>query len=277
MASTTIQRFAAKAGLIASRYTPGEERNIVGTYANNLKERLEELDELVRNAPSFKKCKHDKTLETFWIANVPKFITYQESSATCEYLDTVYWGDAIFPTTRPNHVSYDCITIKLGNGGYWCVGSGMQHRAAPAPETIRECINTFYEKPQTERPKYFSAEDSGDKVLKQVAEYMKTTQGGYINLEQAREIVIQSMFEVGVLSESEEGIIESLRFTDYKEDIGALEPPKESDEEHENPEVEVEPSALAVSVKPPQIAATITSLVLMALGTLILSWYLFIR
>ena len=134
MASTTIQRFAAKAGLIASRYTPGEERNIVGTYANNLKERLEELDELVRNAPSFKKCKHDKTLETFWIANVPKFITYQESSATCEYLDTVYWGDAIFPTTRPNHVSYDCITIKLGNGGYWCVGSGMQHRAAPNPD-----------------------------------------------------------------------------------------------------------------------------------------------
>lgn len=136
MASTTIQRFAAKAGLIASRYTPGEERNIVGTYANNLKERLEELDELVRNAPSFKKCKHDKTLETFWIANVPKFITYQESSATCEYLDTVYWGDAIFPTTRPNHVSYDCITIKLGNGGYWCVGSGMQHRATPPPKPL---------------------------------------------------------------------------------------------------------------------------------------------
>lgn len=49
---------------------------------------------------------------------------------------------------------------------------GMYH---PAPETIRECINTFYEKPQTERPKYFSAEDSGDKVLKQVAEYVKTT------------------------------------------------------------------------------------------------------
>ena len=105
---------------------------------------------------------------------------------------------------------------------------------------------------------------------------MKTTQGGYINLEQAREIVIQSMFEVGVLSESEEGIIESLRFTDYKEDIEVLEPPKESGEEHENPDVEVEPSALAVSGKPPQIAATIVTLALMALGTLILLWHLFI-
>jgi hypothetical protein len=134
MAPTAIQRFAAKAGLIASRYAPGEERNIIETYANNLKERLEELDKLVRNAPSFRKCKHDKTLEAFWIANVPKFITYQKSSATCEYLDTVYRGDAIFPTTNPNYVSYDCITIKLGNGGYWRVGSGMQHRDYPNPD-----------------------------------------------------------------------------------------------------------------------------------------------
>lgn len=134
MPATTIQRFAAKAGLIASRYTYGEERSIIDTHGVNLKERLIKLDELVRNAPSFKKCDHDKTLETFWIANVPEFITYQESSATCEYLDTVYWGDAVFPTTNPNHVSYDCITIELGNGGYWCVGSGMQHRDYPNPD-----------------------------------------------------------------------------------------------------------------------------------------------
>lgn len=150
----------------------------------------------------------------------------------------------------------------------------------PAPETIRECINTFYEKPQAERPKYFSVEDAGDKVLKRVAEYVKTTQGGYINLEQAREIVIQSMFEVGVLSEREEGIIESLRFTDYKEDIEALESPKETEETeeaHKAPEAEAEPNALAVSGKPPQIAATIVTLALMALGTLILFWHLLIQ
>lgn len=150
----------------------------------------------------------------------------------------------------------------------------------PAPETIRECINTFYEKPQTERPKCFSVEDAGDKVLKRVAEYVKTTQGGYINLEQAREIVIQSMFEVGVLSEREEGIIESLRFTDYKEDIEALESPKETEETeeaHKAPEAEAEPNALAVSGKPPQIAATIVTLALMALGTLILFWHLLIQ
>lgn len=134
MPNTTIQKFATKAKLIALRHSPGEERNIIGTHAMNLEKRLEELDELVCNAPSFKKCDHDKTLETFWIANVPEFITYQESSATCEYLDTVYWGDAVFPTTNPNHVSYDCITIKLGNGGYWCVGSSMQHRAYLDPD-----------------------------------------------------------------------------------------------------------------------------------------------
>lgn len=136
MSATTIQRFAAKAKTIASQYTPGEERNILETHAANLTKRLEELDELVRKAPSFKKCKHDKTLETFWIANIPNFIAHRDSIITDEKPDTVYWGDAIFPTTRPNHVSYDCITIDYNNtsGGYWCVGSGMQHRASPNPD-----------------------------------------------------------------------------------------------------------------------------------------------
>lgn len=62
MASTTIQRFAAKAGLIASRYTPGEERNIVGTYANNLKERLEELDEQIPQSTPIYPCGDSSSL-----------------------------------------------------------------------------------------------------------------------------------------------------------------------------------------------------------------------
>lgn len=133
MSATTIQRFAAKAKAIASQYTPGEERSILETHAANLEERLIELDELVRSAPSFKKCEHDKTLETFWIANVPNFIAYRDSATADKKPDTVHWGDAIFPTTNPNRVSYDCITIDQNNssGGYWCVGSGMCHRRWP--------------------------------------------------------------------------------------------------------------------------------------------------
>lgn len=135
MSATTIRRFAAKAKAIASQYTPGEERSILETHASNLAKRLEELDELVRNAPSFEVCKHDKTLETFWIANVPNFIAYRDSATADEKPDTVHWGDAIFPTTHPNRVSYDCITIDQNNssGGYWCVGSGMCHRRWPDP------------------------------------------------------------------------------------------------------------------------------------------------
>lgn len=135
MSATTIQRFAAKAKTIASRYTHGEERNILETHAANLEERLIELDELVRNAPSFKECKHDKTLETFWIANVPNFIAYQDSATADKKPDAIHWGDAIFPTTHPKRVSYDCITIeRANNGGYWCVGSGMCHRRYPDPD-----------------------------------------------------------------------------------------------------------------------------------------------
>lgn len=114
MPSTTIQKFTTKAEAIASRYT-GEERNILETHAMNLEKRLEELGELVHNAPSFKECEHDKTLETFWIANVPNFIAYQDSATADEKPDTVHWGDAIFPTTHPNRVSYDCITIDQNN------------------------------------------------------------------------------------------------------------------------------------------------------------------
>lgn len=136
MSATTIQCFTAKAKAIASRYTPGEERNILETHAANLTKRLEELDELVRKARSFKKCKHDKTLETFWIANIPNFIAYRDSTTADEKPDTVHWGDAIFPTTHPNRASYDCITIDQNNssGGYWCVGSGMCHRRWPDPD-----------------------------------------------------------------------------------------------------------------------------------------------
>lgn len=90
MPATTIKNFAAKAKTIASRYTPGEERNILETHAANLTKRLEELDELVCNAPSFKKCKHDKTLETFWVANVPNFIAYKDSATADEKPDTVH-------------------------------------------------------------------------------------------------------------------------------------------------------------------------------------------
>jgi len=140
MASTTIQRFAAKAGLIASRYTPGEERNILETHAMNLEKRLEELDELVRNAPSFNKCGHNKTLETFWIANVPNFIAYRDSITAGEKPDTVHWGNAIFPTTHPSHVSYDCITIDQTNssGGYWGGGSGLWPPPRAPPEDRTE-------------------------------------------------------------------------------------------------------------------------------------------
>ena len=133
MSATTIQRFAAKAKAIASRHTPGEERSILETHAANLEERLIELDELVRSAPSFKKCEHDKTLETFWIANVPNFIAYRDSTTADKKPDTVHWGDAIFPTTNPNRVSYDCITIERANNG-GCVGSGMCHRRWPDPD-----------------------------------------------------------------------------------------------------------------------------------------------
>jgi hypothetical protein len=136
-----IQDFATRASFITSLYEPGEERNIIETHATNLKERLIELDELVCKAPSFKKCGHDSTLATFWCANVPDFIACYEAEAG-ETLDTVHWGDAIFPGTHPNNVSYDCITLEYG--GYWCVGSGMQSRAYPAPgdrtEDCPECL-----------------------------------------------------------------------------------------------------------------------------------------
>lgn len=153
----------------------------------------------------------------------------------------------------------------------------LQLPYTPLPDAISRALSEFHSKPSSERPKYFSVKNDRDRVLKWVTKHVETTQGGAISLEEARKIVLKAMVEVGVLSESEEGIIESLLFTDYKEDIEALEPPKESDEEHENPKVEVEPSALAVSVKPPQIAATIVTLALMALGTLILFWHLLIQ
>lgn len=137
-----IQDFVTRASFIASLYEPGEERNIIETHATNLKERLIELDELVRKAPSFKKCGHDSTLVTFWCANVPDFIACHEAPPAGETLDTVHWGDAIFPGTHPNNASYDCITLEYGS--YWCVGSGMQSRAYPDPgdrtEDCPECL-----------------------------------------------------------------------------------------------------------------------------------------
>lgn len=100
MPSTTIQKFTTKAEAIASRYT-GEERNILETHAMNLEKRLEELGELVHNAPSFNKCGHDKTLETFWIANVPNFIAYQDSATADEKPDTGSLGRCHLPHNPP--------------------------------------------------------------------------------------------------------------------------------------------------------------------------------
>lgn len=103
----------------------------------------------------------------------------------------------------------------------------------PMPDTISDALSKFYSKQKSERPKYFCVEDDGDKVLKQITEYVATTKGGNISLEQAQKIVLGAMLDVGVLPVSdyrftESHLIECLSFSDYQKDVKALKPPKGS-------------------------------------------------
>lgn len=83
--------------------------------------------------------------------------------------------------------------------------------------------------PRSERPKYFSVRDDRDRVLKRITEYVETTQGGAISLEEAEEIVLKAMLSIGVLPAQgwdNEQLIGYLDFSDYSQEIAALKPPK---------------------------------------------------
>lgn len=98
----------------------------------------------------------------------------------------------------------------------------------PLPDTISKALSEFHSMPSSERPKYFSARNDRDRVLKWVTEYVETTQGGAISLKEAREIVLKAMVKVGVLPENarEEELIYHLDFSDYSQEVAALKPPK---------------------------------------------------
>lgn len=137
MSNTNTLSLPSETAIVTSRRISDEERSIMETHAINLKKRLVELDNLVREAPSFKECGHDKILETFWVSNVPNFISSHRAPISDKEVSKVYWGDAIFPGTHPDDVTYDCITINY-SGGYWLVGSGMCHRRFPNPSDRTE-------------------------------------------------------------------------------------------------------------------------------------------
>lgn len=103
----------------------------------------------------------------------------------------------------------------------------------PMPDTISDALSKFYSKQKSEHPKYFCVEDDGDKVLKRITEYVATTKGGNISLEQAQKIVLSAMLDVGVLPASDwrftdQYLIECLSFSDYQKDVKALKPLKGS-------------------------------------------------
>jgi hypothetical protein len=99
----------------------------------------------------------------------------------------------------------------------------------PLPDSISEAISEFHSMPNSERPKYFAVRDDRDRVLKRITEYIDTTQGGAISLEEAEEIVLKAMLSVGVLPTQgwdNEQLIGYLDFSDYSQEIAALKPPK---------------------------------------------------
>ena len=103
----------------------------------------------------------------------------------------------------------------------------------PMPDTITEALYDFRHNQKSERPKYFCVEDDGDRVLKRITEYVATTRGGNMSLEQAKKIVLSAMFDVGVLPASDwrftdQHLIECVRFSDYQKDVKALKPPRGS-------------------------------------------------
>lgn len=98
----------------------------------------------------------------------------------------------------------------------------------PLPGTISKALSEFHSMPSSERPKYFSVKNNRDRVLKWVTEHVETTQGGAISLEEAREIVLKAMVEVGVLPQNarDEELIYFLSLSDYSQEVAALKPPK---------------------------------------------------
>lgn len=99
----------------------------------------------------------------------------------------------------------------------------------PLPDDISGAISEFHSMPSSERPKYFSVRDDRDRVLKRITEYVETTQGGAISLEEAEEIVLKAILSIGVLPAQgwdNEQLIGYLDFSDYSQEIAALKPPK---------------------------------------------------
>lgn len=89
-------------------------------------------------------------------------------------------------------------------------------------------IKAFYRYAKTERPRSFSATDDHDRVLKHITDYIATTKGGVVSITEARKIVFRAMFEIGVLPENNDELIEALNFGDYRKDIAALAYPKDT-------------------------------------------------
>lgn len=99
----------------------------------------------------------------------------------------------------------------------------------PLPDDISRALREFHSMPRSERPKYFTVKDDRDRVLKRITEYIETTQGGAISLEEAEEIVLKAMLSIGVLPAQgwdNEQLIGYLDFSDYSQEIAALKPPK---------------------------------------------------
>jgi hypothetical protein len=99
----------------------------------------------------------------------------------------------------------------------------------PLPDSISKAISEFHSMPSSERPKHFAVRDDRDRVLKRITEYIDTTQGGAISLEEAEEIVLKTMLSIGVLPAQgwgNEQLIGYLDFSDYSQEIAALKPPK---------------------------------------------------
>ena len=99
----------------------------------------------------------------------------------------------------------------------------------PLPDDISRALREFHSMPRSERPKYFTVRGDRDRVLKRITEYVETTQGGAISLEEAEEIVLKAMLSIGVLPAQgwdNEQLIGYLDFSDYSQEIAALKPPK---------------------------------------------------
>jgi len=99
----------------------------------------------------------------------------------------------------------------------------------PLPDDISRALREFHSMPRSERPKCFTVRGDRDRVLKRITEYVETTQGGAISLEEAEEIVLKAMLSIGVLPAQgwdNEQLIGYLDFSDYSQEIAALKPPK---------------------------------------------------